>query len=197
MRINASVTRLFLAAFLIQTPIHNQTQAADLNIKPEGCPTAVTLEAGGRKVPTLKFDPTATTLHFLPVAKEEQNWAGKSYLNLELFNSNPGQTEFVVLLRDGADTKAADLFPRVYFWTKVKADWQGWKTFSFRLDTFYPSTGATEASLSPPPVSIWQIIFSNQLGPSDPAVNTWGVPVPNGLDLGLGKISVSASPSYK
>jgi hypothetical protein len=118
----------------------------------------------------------------LPAAK--QDWASSSSLTIRLYSPAASGAGLVILFRDAADSKGPKEFPNQYWRIVVKPDWAGWK------DLEIPFSKLSAARVEGTPVKISQIILLNQFGPTDPASNAWGIPVPLPGTWGIEKLTV-------
>jgi hypothetical protein len=165
-------------------------RANPIEIDPEQSVSLNTLEADGRTLPSIDFSGQRRSHLIVPLPHEQMEWMDKSSLDLRLFSPSASEAEMIVVLRNSTDTKEADAFPGLYHWIKLRVDWEGWRNVSLPLADFIPSTTSIEIGQRDLPPEISQIIFCNQIGPDDPIENTWGIPQPSELSLGVEKISV-------
>lgn len=159
-------------------------------VDPSLAPQLTPVEVGGKNLPGIVLEAGKNTIVQIPLPEDQQDWQGQMSITLKLFNAAPSDAEFLIFLRDGSDPKEPTVFPRRYFWTKLRADWSGSKEFNLNLEDFIPSTGAKEDGLKRPPTHVGAIGFCNQIGPSDPVQNSWGIPVAKAVTLGIESITL-------
>ncbi len=160
--------------------------SVDASLSPQVTP----LQAGGKDLPGVMLTAGKNTVVQIPLPEEQRDWQGEMSITFKLFNPAPTDAEFLVFLRDASDPKEPTVFPRRYFWTKLRADWSGSKEFLINLDEFIPSTGAKEDGLKRPPTYVGAIGFCNQIGPANPAENTWGIPEAKAVTFGIESITL-------
>jgi hypothetical protein len=120
----------------------------------------------------------------LPLPAAKQDWASASSVTIRLYSPAASGAGVWIMFRDAADPKGPKEFPSQYWHFVIKPDWVGWK------DLVIPFSKLTATRVTGTPAKISQIVLRNKFGPSNPAENKFGIPVPLPGTWGIETITV-------
>ncbi len=138
----------------------------------------------GKPVPGVDLPATTKQIH-LNLPPELRDWSNAKTITLRLYSPAASGAKALLILRAANDERTGPKdFPMNYWHTIITANWQGWKDVEIPLKSFVATR------VEGPPAQIQQLILRNQFGPENLETNTWGIPLPNAVTFGFGRIII-------
>jgi len=154
-----------------------------------GPPMQANLDLGsGESGPGFQAGERAIHVTLMPDA-EVNDWTGRSSVRLRIYAGGPPDARIVISIFPEGD------FGGSYWWTRITADWQGWKELELPL-------GATDVNQGFKPSNkdghvlpasfekVDRLEIRNQWGNDAPDADVWAIPTPSPGLWGLSWIEI-------
>jgi hypothetical protein len=170
---------VFCAAFLALT-----SASAAVLIDPAKLGGIGSITVDGKPLPGIELPATAKQIH-LTLPPDLRDWSNAKTITLRLYSPAASGAKALLILRAANDEKTGPKdFPMNYWRTTLTFNWQGWK------DVEIPFKSFVATRVEGTPAQIQQLILRNQFGPENKETNTWGIPFPNAVSFGFGRIII-------
>lgn len=150
--------------------------------------SAVDLGAG-QTAPGFAMRGEKTTEAKLELPDSLNDWSGKTTLRLHLYNGGPAGSQMVILI------KPLDNAAGSYWWTRLTADWQGWKDVELPLGASDVNAGIVASNKGTDKLlaafgKVKELTFRNQWGAPAPGNESKIIATPSQSVWGLDRIEV-------